>query len=265
MRFLSQTIQHITVVSFPMSNFISFSPSLVSHPLSLPLLPSLSVLLYFLTSFVPSLSFPPSPYSYVPFSTPLIRSPSPSAIPPISVTYSPSPPPHPQPSPSPSPSSSSSSSPYPSLYLSLPATSPLHVFFLSTCGAGKTVCYYHYWSNINPGKIKWDADYKTYLREWGCTESVETCWDTCKSTGCNMTKSACCSADTYQISHNYSDENYDAYKYCYYGAGISLRPCVWLLVLVLAAFCGGWNDGLGHQMKGFSTDLKWYNFREFLG
>ena len=135
------------------------------------------------------------------------------------------------------------------------------------------MCYYHIWQPINPGKSKWDSDYHTDMREWGCTESLETCQSTCASTGCNTAKRACCSADTYQLSHNYTDDNILAYRQCYYGnMAHSPRLPTSLLICCLALFYGGWCAVMWlcgfyrykHSVVGNLYDRRWLGFKRHL-
>ena len=106
---------------------------------------------------------------------------------------------------------------------------------------GHQYCYYRLIQVFNANKTKWDWDYFTNYREWGCTTDLDTCERTCSETeGCNRNQSVCCSAQLYQLSGNYSQENHAAYSRCYYGAGSRVDVVMNCQFLVLSILILDW-------------------------
>jgi len=124
------------------------------------------------------------------------------------------------------------------------STTDIMCFNNASCNTpttGHRYCYLHITRIFNESKSKWDNDYYTDYREWGCTTSLETCDDTCVlEDNCWRNKSACCNAELYQLSGNYSDENHAAYQKCYYGAGTRVDLVVNSMFLVLSILILDW-------------------------
>ncbi|XP_063679626.1 uncharacterized protein LOC134815082 [Bolinopsis microptera] len=106
---------------------------------------------------------------------------------------------------------------------------------------GHQYCYFRLIQVFNANKTKWDWDYFTNYREWGCTTDLETCERTCSETeGCNRNQSVCCNAQLYQLNGNYSQENHAAYSRCYYGSGSRVDVVMNCQFLVLSILILDW-------------------------
>ncbi|KAL5259117.1 hypothetical protein ACHWQZ_G009543 [Mnemiopsis leidyi] len=125
--------------------------------------------------------------------------------------------------------------------LSCERTDDLMCYNNQTCGEGQKFCYYHLYRVFNYNKSRWDVDYYTNTREWGCTDSEQTCQQSCKDTPeCNSTFTTCCNADLSLLNEHYSEENHQAYRRCYYGAGTRLDFVLNCHLLVLSLLILDW-------------------------